>query len=351
MPIPKIEDDLKDIKFTSEYNIKSNDENYLIIIGILKDYLVIKVTNKQLIKNYYISFFTYDQLKDISKSMKYFDDINDFISFLEKKGNKNEILLKKENEKVFIEVKVVSPSGKEDLIILEIKSKEISDKELINNLLEKVQDLEKQIYFLNIEVSKNKEEIKYLIKELEQIKNEKNKEFEFDSKITNINEIKFIIDYLKETKEFINKNFKFNLLYRGTRDGDSTIDVHKKCDGLKNIIVFMKTEQGNSYGMYSNKGWKATSFFVYPIDNNSFLFSLNKSKIYKAIKGEAKVCWLDDSYGFWLSSSMGFYNNFLKIEKNNIYKTIDCYENCQAQDFNAGIYNFKFLEIEIFQIK
>ena len=181
---PQIDKDLKDIKFTSEFSIKLNNENYLIMIGILKDYLVIKITNKELIKNNYISFFTYEQLKDISKSMKYFDDVKDFISFLENKGNKNEILLKKENEKIFIEVKVVSPSGKEDIILLEIKPNEISDKELINHLLKKVEDLEKQINSLNKKVSKNEEDIQYLNKEIEQLKNDKKEKVE---KLKNLN--------------------------------------------------------------------------------------------------------------------------------------------------------------------
>ena len=100
-----------------------------------------------------------------------------------------------------------------------------------------------------------------------------------DSKITNSNEIKFIIDYLKETENFKNTNFRLNLLYRGTRDGDRTEDVHKKCDGLKNIIVFMKTEQGNSYGMYSHIGWETREKCENQNDDKAFLFSLNKTKI------------------------------------------------------------------------
>ena len=118
METQQIEKELKDIKFTSEYNLKLNNDNYLIMIGILKDHLVLKVTNKELIKDNYLSFFTYEQLKEISKSMRYFDDIKDIISFLENKGNKNELFLKKEKDKIFIEFKVISPSGKEDLVLL-----------------------------------------------------------------------------------------------------------------------------------------------------------------------------------------------------------------------------------------
>ena len=285
--------------------------------------------------------------------MKYFDDVKDFISFLENKGNKNEILLKKENEKIFVEVKVVSPSGKEDIIVLEIKPNEISDKELINHLLKKVDDLEKQINFLNKEVSKNKEDILYLKKEIEQLKNEKNEEFKLDSKITNSKEIKFIIDYLKETEEFKNKDFKLNLLFRGTRDGDRTADVHKKCDGLKNIIVFMKTEEEKSYGMYSEIGWETRNEKKeYPKDDKAFLFSLSKNKIYKAKKGKVQVCWLNDTYGLWIAGSMGFFDHFLnKKRSDNIWESNTTFDNYKIEDFKSSIKTFKFSEIEIFQIK
>ena len=495
---PKIEKNIKDIKFIYEFNLKLNYENYSIMIGTLKDYLVIKILNNSKLKENYISFFTHQQLKDISKSMRYFDDIKDIISFLENKGKTNEIYLTQKNKKLYIHFNVISPNGKGDLVSLEIKSNEISDKELINHLLikvgelekkidffkeevskvdfleqiiesmnkevskvdnlekqinflnkevSKVNDLEKQISFLNKEISKtndierqinnlntkfykindlekqinilnnevyrvndlekqtnllnkdvsnlkglekqinflNKDiskendlekqiinffkkeppkvndlqklfNINFSNKEIQILSNEENKEFELDSKITNINEIKFIIDYLKESNQkFKNKELKLNLVYRGTRDGDRTENVHKKCDGLNYIIAFMKTEQGNSYGMYSILGWNTRNKeyeYEYPIDDNSFVFSLNKKKIYKAIKGKSKVCWVKNKVGFLLHYSMGFYDNFLHVKKNiNLFSGISSnFENCKMEDFNEGIKEFKFLEIEIFNI-
>ena len=254
-----------------------------------------------------------------------------------------------------------------------MKPTEISDKELINHLLKKVDNLEKQIIVLNKEVEKvddlekqinalKKEiskvndlenQISILNKEIEKLKQEKNEEFELDSTITNSNEIKFIIDYLKETENFKNKNFKLNLLYRGTRDGDRTADVHKKCDGLKNIIVFMKTEQGNSYGMYSEIGWETRTIkYEYPKDNNAFLFSLNKKKIHKAIKGKVSICWVGNNVGLYIFNNIGFKDYFLnRINQNLTYVIKDDFENCKMEDFNSGLKEFKFLEIEIYQIK
>lgn len=98
---------------------------------------------------------------------------------------------------------------------------------------------------MNKEVNKNKEEIKYLITEIEKLKQERIENKEINTIFKN-NQIQFIFYYLKETYYF---KINLTLLYRGTRDGDRTENVHKKCDGLKNIIIFMKTEQGNIYGI------------------------------------------------------------------------------------------------------
>ena len=177
----------------------------------------------------------------------------------------------------------------------------------------------------------------------------------FDSEITNINEIDFIINYLKETSLFKDKNFKFDLLYRGTRDGDNTIGSHRKCCGLKNIILFMKSEQGNIYGGFTHIGWETRKAekWEYPIDNKAFLFSLNKKKVFKAIKGKNKMCWVSsDSYGLSFYESLMFYNKFFKVESINIGdKTPLIFKDCKISDFNSGIKKCKLIELEVYQIK
>lgn len=67
------EKDIQKIKFLKEdFNAKINNENYKIKIGTLKEFLVIKIFNLISINDYYLSYFTYEQLINISKSMSYF---------------------------------------------------------------------------------------------------------------------------------------------------------------------------------------------------------------------------------------------------------------------------------------
>ena len=107
--------------------------------------------------------------------------------------------------------------------------------------------------------------------------------------------------------------------------------------------------------MYSKIGWETRDIgkYEYPFDDDCIIFTLNKNKIYKIIKGKGNVCWVDNTYGFCLYDSNRYFNNFLKekgkinIIHNNISSN---FKNCKIEDFNSDLQNFKFKEIEIFQI-
>ena len=338
-----------------EFKVKLNEEIHNIMVGYLDEYLVIKVYNKSNLKNNYTSFNTYEDLKHISKSMRYFDDINDIISFIEGKGKNNELFLKKEKDNIFIEFKISSPNGKEEIVSIKLNSEELTDKEIINNLVNKVNNLEKKVETLNNELIKNKKDIEILFKEIKELKEKKNEVItnNIDSKIVNNKEIEFIANYLRQTSLFQNKKINFNLLYRGTRDGDNTINLHQKCDKYKNVIIFMKSEQGNRYGGYSNIGWESREQdkLEYPIDDNAFLFSFDNQKIFKAIKGKNKICWINsDEFGLCFYSSLIFYNNFLSKENSNFGNDLSLnFKNCTKKDLNS-LEKCKFLELEVFHI-
>ena len=159
---------------------------------------------------------------------------------------------------------------------------------------------------------------------------------------------------MKESPIINNKNFKFDLLYRGTRDGDDTINLHKKCDGYKNVIIFMKSEEGKKYGGFSNIGWETRNEgkSEYPIDDNAFLFSLDNKKIFKAQKGKNKICWINsEEYGLCFFRTLLFCNHFLTVKNTNIYSDLETnFIDCHKNDFNSGLKSCKFSELEVFKI-
>ena len=97
--------------------------------------------------------------------------------------------------------------------------------------------------------------------------------------INEFNEINF--DFVKKRLESINKEKKLNLimLYSAKKNGDKCQKFHQFCDNHHNTLIIIKTDN-NIFGGFAGKisilgiGRKK--------DKKSFLFSLNKKKIYNS---------------------------------------------------------------------
>ena len=186
-------------------------------------------------------------------------------------------------------------------------------------------------------------------------KNQREEKSNFiDSEITNEKEIDFIVQFLKKSPVIKNKNIKFDLLYRGTRDGDNTVNLHKKCCVYKNVIIFMKSEEGKKYGGFTNIGWETRDIgkWEYPIDDNAFLFSLDNKKIFRAKKGKNKMCWINsDQYGLSFYGTLMFYNHFITAKNTHFGSDLEQnFMDCHISDFNSGKLSCKFSELEVFKI-
>ena len=100
-------------------------------------------------------------------------------------------------------------------------------------------------------------------------------------------------DIIQDVKELellsrkISRNkskIKLNLLYKATIDGDRAEVFHKKCDGAKSSLVLVKSANGKRFGGFTSCNWQGNS--IEKKDENAFIFSLDKMKIYDIIQGE-----------------------------------------------------------------
>jgi hypothetical protein len=70
-----------------------------------------------------------------------------------------------------------------------------------------------------------------------------------------------ILNESKRYYEFCNKLYqwkrykKMKLIYRGSRDGDSSKNFHEKCDNQGPTITLIKNEKGNIFGGFSSISW------------------------------------------------------------------------------------------------
>ena len=64
-----------------------------------------------------------------------------------------------------------------------------------------------------------------------------------------------IVCWLKQIYYFQNKNIKYQLLYKGTKNGDKSLNFHTKVDGIKNTLTLVKSKKGIRFGGFTSEIW------------------------------------------------------------------------------------------------
>ena len=163
-------------------------------------------------------------------------------------------------------------------------------------------------------------------------------------------------DIIKEQSEldFITKRIHgnkykiiFNLLYKATEDKDKSIIFHKNCDRAQTTLILIETKNGFKFGGYTKRTWRGAS--TEKMDNEAFIFSINKKKIYNVIKGKNAIGCYDDcgpafSGGFKINDN-AFSKGGCTFKKGNNYRFSEDYELNNGEEF------FEVNEIEVYEIK
>lgn len=105
--------------------------------------------------------------------------------------------------------------------------------------------------------------------------------------LTEKEDIDFISNRLKKLDYFKGKDIFYELIFRGTRDGETPDIFHKICDGKAKTITVIKTIKGLKFGGYIEREWKSYGDWVKD-DENCFVFSLDLKKVYEPVKGQLK---------------------------------------------------------------
>ena len=188
-------------------------------------------------------------------------------------------------------------------------------------------------------------------------------ELSINSKILkkeDINENFFLFKKLKGIYPY-NRYIKLVLLYRATRDGDSSKDFHRICDLIGPNITLIKTKKGYIFGGFTIKMWKHNfkdikkddyDYGTEIKDSQAFGFSVNKKKIYENGKPNENIIYCNKNYGpCFKNYFFKVFNECLKnggvcgrINESNFIGIDKQYE------FNGGEEKFDIEEIEVFQI-
>ena len=161
--------------------------------------------------------------------------------------------------------------------------------------------------------------------------------------IHNSEELELIVKKISK----INKKITLNLLYKATADSDKASAFHEKCDEAQCSLVLIETDKGKRFGGFTTSSWSGEC--IEKRDEDSFIFSLNKMKIYENIPGELAIgCY--PNYGpIFLGCQIRIYDNaFSKggttFEKGLNFNTQEDYE------LTDGERTFNVKEIEVYEV-
>ena len=328
---------------------------------------------------------TLKELGQYNKIFKMYETIEESYNSLEKLFLKEKVSIKYADNKFCFVLIMNSPLGDEEEIILPLEKKHIDKIQINDILINQTNQLKKRIKILEDENASFKniirnleskilenDSFKDIIKNLEtkilslenkmkvleksEIIENKNKVIEspktiLDSKIIDkIEEIEFIIKRLKQGLN--NENFKFNLLYRATKDGDALSTFHSKCDNKTNVLIFYYTIKGVKFGGYTEIGFDSSR--IYKNDLKSFLFSIQKEKIYNSKNNSQLFCHEGNGPSFGKNRAIYLKDNIpILSKKNTRHETCDStisFEGLDNYEINNGERYFNLQELEVFQL-
>ena len=325
-------------KETKMLNIFSDKKReYEILLYVIEENLIIEAKTKNVVpqKNFEKLF----SINEIQKN-KYFGICENIDEIFEEikgliEGNEDKIHLIEETNSLILGIPINTKKIKECLFQIDEKISDTKQKidelySYINTLLNKIKDLENKNQSLEKSLNEINEKLNPIYNKFKEKEEKKN-------------------DDLKKVKQWIdpNKNITLNLIFKKSRDGNTTQSFHNYCDNKGKTLIMIETTKGRKFGGFTNENWDLTDKWKKNI--NDFVFSLDLNKKYKhnqagdSIIGckkngpvfgnsrdsQVDICFNNNSLDFGISNNGSFNTN---------------------KELNNGEERFETLELEVYQV-
>jgi len=222
----------------------------------------------------------------------------------------------------------------------------------IQNLIERIEILEELKEESTKSSKKNSDGMSILlntVKIQEKINNKKLKKcFKSSSILTNETDFDFLLNKLSKYNPT-----SYKIIYKSSIDGDNVKTFHSNCDGEENTLIIIETTKGLKFGGFTSVGFDNTGYELR--DDNAFLFSIDKQKVYDIIPGNNAIycnrkfgpifCSKPDSTAY----SIFIPDNYLK-NKSTTTKKCYCYKMEENFELNNGTKEFLVKELEVFRV-
>ena len=154
------------------------------------------------------------------------------------------------------------------------------------------------------------------------------------------------------------KHITYKLLYRATRDGNSSESFHQKCDNIKETLTIIKTTKDLIFGGYTEKTWEKSNGLNKKDENGiGFCFSVDLKKIYNNTNEATSTirCYSDKGPDFY-GVDIYMFDIYFPIDTHSFSnkgynKSCKSFGNFERDyEINNGESKFLMKELEVFQI-
>ena len=143
------------------------------------------------------------------------------------------------------------------------------------------------------------------------------------------------------------RNIKYRILFRSNIDGDLASTFHMKCDKIKNTLILIKASGNKRFGGFTTETWDGND--VNKKDEKSFIFSIDKMKIYDVLEGEYAINCNPD-LGPVFVNQIKLLDQFFTQGGTTSKKGIN-FNTLEDFEITDGAEKFGVQEVEVYQIK
>ena len=149
-------------------------------------------------------------------------------------------------------------------------------------------------------------------------------------------------------QSILQKGARFKIVYKATELGDRAATFHQKCDNVDISLILIETVKGVRFGGFTTKNWKGNC--EQKVDNDAFVFSVDKNKIYEVIKNEMAIGCYPKFGPVFFGCQIRVYDNFFNKNSTTCHKKLNFKTN-EDYELNNGEQFFTVKDIEVYSVE
>ena len=311
----------KGIPFTLRFSIQSS----ALCVNITEDDSVPSIN--------YFSKFNLSDLKEHYRYFRMFDSLEQLMPEIKNLCDQEKVKIQK--EKTLVKVFLAIPLSSLGDVALEVTQAEMDQKQVITDLCQKVNELNKEIKLFKTKsnlISDEKLDINLKSKDI----------------LVNEEEKNMVKDWILKAMKSEGKKVEMQLLYKLKTQGDNYF--HNYCNNRENTLTLVRTTKGYRCGGFTTQKWSSRGSYVN--DKNAFLFSLEFKEMYPINNDGINAIY--DSSDRQATFGNGHDLYIANSCSQNYSSTCNfpyAYHGLKQRCLTGGVYNFKVDDMEVYQIK